>query len=494
MNLAEAGSETRWFGHPAALSTLFFTEMWERFSYYGMRAILMFFMVAPLEAGGLGFGLKKAGLIYGTYTMCVYLLAIPGGFIADNFFGARRTVLAAGIVIALGHFALALPSQRSFYLGLAMVAVGSGLLKPNMSTMVGGLYPAEDLRRDAGFSLFYLGINLGAFGAPLVTGYLAQSRQWKDRLAALGFNPIHSWHWGFAAAGVGMTLGLIVYLFRGRSIAQLGRPPPPDRSRPWGKLAWVMGAVGAFLLYAFKSDQPGWEWMRSAFVIAPVAAVLCFGFRERLDSKRIAAVLVFFLAAMVFWTIFEQAGTTIALFSDRLTRADIFGRAFPSAWFQSLNSLFVILLAPAFAWLWIRLGARQPSSPIKFVFGLGLLGLSFLLMVPAARLTSEGRVSPLWLVGLFFLQTLGELCLSQVGLSTMTKLAPPKLAGLVMGIWFLADAFGNKLAGVLAGRFQGADPHALALFFFRQAVVAGASALFLLALSPWLKRLMGGVR
>jgi POT family proton-dependent oligopeptide transporter len=229
-------------------------------------------------------------------------------------------------------------------------------------------------------------------------------------------------------------------------------------------------------------------------VVLPVLAILWFGFQASLDRKRIAAVFVFSLAAIIFWAIFEQAGSTISLFGDQLTRNRIFGWTFPSAWFQSVNSLFVMLLAPMFAWLWVRLGDRQPSSPAKFALGLFFLGLSFVLMVPAARLTVAGQVSPLWIVGLFFLQTIGELLLSPVGLSTMTKLAPPKLLGLIMGIWFLAAALGNKLAGVLASEFTATDGQALAGFFLHQAIWVGVATLALLACVPWVKKLMGGVR
>ena len=480
-------------GQPRGLTTLFFTEMWERFSYYGMRALLMYFMLAPAVAGGLGLTARQGGLIYGTYTMAVYVLSIPGGFIADNFLGARRAVFYACIIIALGHYTLAFHSLNTFFAGLALVALGSGLLKPNMSSMVGSLYRPGDPRRDAGFSIFYMGVNLGAFTAPFVTGYLAQSAQWKRCLVGFGFNPIDSWHWGFAAAGVGMTFGLTIYLLSGRRIAHVGLPPPPTVRRPWGRLAIVLAGVAVFFFYVRESDQPGYEWMRSVYVISPVAIVLAYGFRKDLNAKRIAAVAVFFIAAMVFWMIFEQAGSTIALFGDRLTRTEILGWAFPSAWFQAINPFFVILLAPAFAWLWVKLGDRQPSSPLKFMLGFIFLGLSFALMVPAAKLTAMGRVSPLWIVGLFFLQTLGELCLSPVGLSTMTKLAPPKLVGLVLGIWFLADALGNKVAGLLAGEFT-TDPAKLSAFFAHQALIIGACAVALLALVPWIKRLMGGVK
>ena len=481
--------------HPRGLYPLFFTELWERFSYYGMRALLTLFMVAPVAAGGLGYDNRRAGMIYGTYAMSVYMLSIPGGFLADNFLGARRSVLVGGIIIACGHFTLALKSETTFFLGLILIAVGTGMLKPNISTMVGSLYEQGDTRRDAGFSIFYTGINIGAFSAPLITGWLAQSDQFKTMLQGWGLDPAHSWHWGFAAAGVGMTIGLIVYVVTGKRLAHVGLPPVNTGPRPWGKLALVLaGSVALFALVRLSDTNERFEWMRYGYVVLPVLLIVWFGFRASFDAKRIAAVLIFSLAALIFWAVFEQAGSTIALFGDQLTRTEIFGYAFPSAWFQSVNSLFVMMLAPMFAVLWIKLGDRQPSSPTKFVLGMVFLGLSFLLMVPAARLTVEGKVSPLWIVGLFFLQTVGELLLSPVGLSTMTKLAPAKLLGFVMGIWFLAAALGNKMAGVLAGEFTSTDGHALADFFLKQALWVGIATLALLACVPWLKRLMGGVK
>jgi POT family proton-dependent oligopeptide transporter len=507
--------------HPRGLYPLFFTELWERFSYYGMRALLMLFMVAPAAAGGLGYDTARAGVIYGTYTMSVYMLSIPGGFLADNFLGARRSVLIGGAVIACGHFTLALRSETTFFLGLVLIALGTGLLKPNISSMVGSLYQPGDARRDAGFSIFYTGINVGAFIAPLVTGWLAQSDEFKGLLRAGGFDPLHSWHWGFAAAGVGMVLGLVVYVLTGNRIAHVGQAPAADAApRPWGVLALVLLGAAALFLVVRISDAAGgvfldggrllvaWDapaaggglalfkfgWIRYTFVLVPVAAVVWCGIRPSPDSKRLAAVLIFALAALVFWAIFEQAGSTIALFGDKLTRTELLGYKFPSAWFQSVNSLFVMTLAPLFALLWVKCGDRQPAAPTKFVFGLVFLGLSFLLMVPAAKLTVEGKVSPFWIVGLFFLQTVGELLLSPVGLSTMTKLAPPKLLGLIMGIWFLAAALGNKLAGVVASEFTSTDGTALAGYFLTQALIVVGATAALLACVPWLKRLMGGVK
>ncbi len=481
-------------GHPRGLTTLFFTEMWERFSYYGMRALLMLFMVKAAAEGGLGFDTKKAAAIYGTYTMSVYLLSILGGFIADNFIGARRAVLIGGIVIASGHFTMAIGSIPLFYAGLVLIALGTGLLKPNISTMVGSLYAKDDERRDAGFSIFYMGINLGAFISPLVTGYLAQSEAWKARLAGWGLNPAQSWHWGFGAAGVGMTLGLVVYLIQRERLAHVGAAPAPEPggSRPWGRLGLV--ALGSAVLIAAMKLSDTYAAIVYGLFAIQVGAILFFASRPEPDNKRIAAILVFFFAAEIFWAIFEQTGSSISLFADKLTRNEIAGWAFPSSYWQSVNAIWVIILAPIFAWLWISLGPRQPSSPMKFALGLLFVALSFVLMVPAAKLTAAGKVGPLWLIALFFLQTVGEMLLSPVGLSTMTKLAPQRLVGLVMGIWFLAAALGNKLAGVLAGHFESTNADDLARFFLKQGLWVGAATLLLLALVPWMKRLMGGVR
>jgi len=490
---AQARAPRGFAGHPPGLGTLFFTELWERFSYYGMRALLALFVVAPIASGGLGLTTVDAARIYGNYTMAVYMLSIPGGFIADRYLGAHRAVLAGGAVIACGHFTLAVNSVPAFYAGLMLVALGTGLFKPNISAMVGGLYRQGDERRDAGFSIFYMGINIGGLIAPLITGSLAQSNLFKRWLAAWGFDPALSWHWGFGAAGVGMTLGLIVYVLQRGRLKGIGAAPA-IAAAGWGMIALVLAGTAAVMGVTVLSDYPGYQWLRALFLLAPIAAIVWFAAKSDLDSKRVAAVFVFFIAAMIFWAIFEQAGITIVLFADQLTRTEFLGWSFPPAWLLSFNALFVILLAPLFAWAWVHLGAHQPSSPMKFVLGLLFLGLSFLLMVPAALLTAEGSVSPLWLVGLFFLQTVGELFLSPVGLSTMTKLAPMRLVGLMLGVWFLAAAWGNKLAGVLGSGFTADDAHALSAFFLQQAALVGVATLLLLALVPWVKRLMGGVR
>ncbi len=488
----DAAATDGFAGHPRGLGTLFFTELWERFSYYGMRALLALFVVTPVAAGGLGLTTIDAARIYGNYTMAVYMLSIPGGFIADRYLGARRAVLIGGTVIACGHFTLAINSLAAFYTGLALISLGTGLFKPNISAMVGGLYGEGDERRDAGFSIFYMGINIGGFIAPIVTGFLAQTDLFKSWLVQWGFDPALSWHWGFAAAGVGMTIGLIVFVAQGKRLGHVGRAPAISAASFGAGLLVVAGTVAVMAL-TMLSDDPQFQWLRTLFLLVPLAAIAWFATRGGLDSKRIAAVFVFFIAAMLFWAIFEQAGITIALFANKLMRTSVLGWTFPSAAILSLNALFVIALAPIFAWAWVRLGARQPSSPMKFVAGLFFLGLSFLLMVPAALLTAEGRVSPLWLVGLFFLQTVGELFLSPVGLSTITKLAPMRFVGLMLGVWFLGAAWGNKLAGILGGGFTADDATGLAYFFLQQAAFVGVATLLLLALVPWVKRLMGSV-
>jgi POT family proton-dependent oligopeptide transporter len=423
------------------LSTLFFTEMWERFSYYGMRALLILYMTAPVGVGGLAFETPRAASIYGWYTFGVYAAAIPGGWVADRLLGQYRSVLLGGIIIAMGHFSLAFAPLPSFFTGLTLIVIGTGLLKPNISTMVGSLYETDDARRDAGFSIFYMGINLGAFIAPLVVGTLGQRVDW---------------HVGFAAAGVGMTLGLVQYVLgRHRLRPALERLAPRARSP---------GAAGPAPRTAFTAT----EW------------------------KRMAAVGVFFVFSSLFWAAFEQAGSSLNLFADRLTRLSVFGVAFPSTWFQSLNSLFLITLAPVFALLWVRLREREPSTVAKFTYGLLGVGLGFLLLVPGARIAQGGTlVSPAWLVGVYLLHTIGELCLSPVGLSVVTKLAPQRVVGLMMGVWFLSIACGNKIGGWVAGFF---DALPLPLLFGAVAATTIGSAVVLALLVRPVRRLMGGVR
>ena len=435
---------TGWAGHPRGLSTLFFTEMWERFSYYGMRAFLILYMTTPAAMGGLGFDDPRAGSVYGTYVGSVWLAAIGGGIIADRWLGAYRSVLWGGAIIALGHFTLAFTALPAFYTGLGLIVIGTGLLKPNATTLVGSLYSPDDARRDAGFSIFYMGINLGAFIGPLIAGKLAEDV---------------NWHLGFACAGVGMALGLVQYVL-GKSRLQ----PAIDRI---------------------------------AAVKAPAAPAAgggpALGFTPQ-DWKRIAAVLLFFVFAAIFWAAYEQAGSTLNLFVHRYADREILGFELKTSWYVAIQAMFVILLAPVFAWLWVWLGPREPATPVKFAMGLLLVGLSFVLLYPAGALaqSAEGvRVSSAWLFGAYFLQVCGELCLSPVGNSVVTKLAPPRIVGLMMGVWFLAISAGNKLAGWIAG-FSSSVP-LTTLFGSVAAAALGAAVILFLLVKP-IRGLMGGVR
>jgi POT family proton-dependent oligopeptide transporter len=476
------------FGHPRGLSTLFFTEMWERFSYYGMRALLLLYMTAPLSAGGLGFDTARGGAIYGLYTSMVYMTSLPGGWIADRLIGQRRAVLYGGILIALGHFSMAVPIMSTFYLGLFLIVIGTGLLKGNVSVIVGQLYEPNDNRRDAGFSIFYMGINIGAFFAPLVCGYLGQRIDW---------------HVGFAAAGVGMVLGLIQYTLGAKYLGDAGMDPAPAASPEEGlrlrRRAVTWGAMGlAILVFVGVGAATGFVPI-TATQVADAAGyfllILTVGFFGWLffagdwtpeERKRLYVIGVLFIAASLFWAAFEQAGSTLNLFADRSTRTSILGWAFPSSWFQSLNSLFIFILAPVFAWLWIRMGRHEPSSPTKFGFGLVLVGAGFAILIVAAQLAEQGvQVSPMWLVATYFLHTCGELSLSPVGLSAMTKLAPARIAGLMMGVWFLASAVGNYIGGRVASFYE-AWP--LPSLFGAVAAFAIVSGLVLLVIARPLQR------
>lgn len=491
--------DTRFFGHPRGLSTLFFTEMWERFSFYGMRALLVLFMTASVAQGGLGWSTAKAGPIYGLYASMVYLTALPGGWIADRLIGQRRSVLVGGIVIALGHVSLTFHRLECFFLGLFLIVCGTGLLKPNISTMVGGLYAPEDTRRDAGFSIFYMGINIGAFAAPLTCGFLAQGTWFQSFLRSHGLNPANSWHWGFGAAAVGMTLGVIQYVLGGRLLGETGLAPsadPATRARAWRSflIAAVVVAVVVAILWA--QPFPIMTVMNYLMPLIPVAYFVYLFSQpwEPEERKHLWAILAFFVFAALFWSAFEQAGSTLNLFADRLTRDTILGFKYPTSWFQSVNSGFLWMLAPLFAWLWIALGRRhrEPSSPAKFSYGLFFVGAGFLVVAFAALASGPGggKVSPLWLLTVYFLHTIGELCLSPVGLSTMTKLAPGRVVSQMMGVWFLADSLGNFIGGQVASVFE---KFPLPWIFGSVFGVCMLFTLIAVALIRPLKRLMGEV-
>jgi POT family proton-dependent oligopeptide transporter len=485
-------AQTGFFGHPRGLSTLFFTEFWERFSYYGMRALLILFMTATAVEGGLGFSTEKAGAIYGLYTAAVYLMALPGGWIADQLIGQRRAVFLGGCVIAAGHFSMAIEGLTTFYLGLVLIIIGTGLLKPNISTMVGELYPEGGARRDAGFSIFYMGINLGAFIAPLICGPLGQRVDW---------------HWGFAAAGIGMVLGLIQYVVTGRHLGQAGLHPnaessPGARSKGMRILLIASAAIVAVgLLAATGVLRVSVQVLASATGVVIVSLALLylfyqlfFGGLDPTERKRMIVIFVLFIFSALFWSGFEQAGSSLNLFAEKLTDLDILGRNIPASTLQAVNPLLIIALAPVFAWLWVALARRgsEPSAPAKFSLGLILLGLGFGVMVWASLLTNgqTRQVAPTWLILTYLFHTCGELCLSPVGLSTVTKLAPHRKVGQMMGVWFMSISLGNLIAGLVAGRFETFPlPQ---LFGAVLATTAGAGLILALFIKP-IRRLMSGV-
>jgi POT family proton-dependent oligopeptide transporter len=497
--------DTRFFGHPWGLSTLFFTEMWERFSYYGMRALLILFMTAPVAAGGLGFGTSKAGPIYALYVSSVYLLSLPGGWVADRVLGLRRTVFTGGVIIMMGHICLAVPSLATFYLGLVLIAVGTGLLKGNVAALVGQLYTPDDLRRDAGYSLYYIGINTGAFVAPLVTGWLAQSDAFRGLLGSMGINPEASWHWGFGAAAVGMFLGLVQYSLGGKYLAPQGlrpvRPADPAAAAKADRQVRLVGLVTLAILVAgglliatgavtvdAEAVSRNFKWALITVTLGFFGWLLLIAEWTREERKRLLLITVLFVASSIFWMAYEQAGSTLNLFAERNTQNTAFGHVFPASWYQALTPMFIILFAPVFAVLWTRLGRRDPSSPTKFAIALALLGLGFAVMIGAATASASGvRVSPLWLIASYWLQTMGELCLSPVGLSAMSKLAPVRIAGLIMGVWYLSLSVGNYMAGMASSVYETMP---LVTLFTIVTVTAFAAALVLALLVRPMRRML----
>lgn len=486
--------DTRFFGHPIGLSTLFFTEMWERFGYYGMRALLILFLVSPVSSGGMGLDVLTAGSIYGLYTASVYLWSLPGGWLADRFLGQRKAVLYGGILIALGYLMLAATDAGVFYAGLCVVVAGTGLLKPNISTIVGQIYSPTDPRRDSAFSIFYMGINLGATIAPLICGYVGQ------RI---------NWHWGFAISGVCMGLGVIQYWFGQRYLGDAGlRPVPPSSpeeaasQRRWLRtgVASVLAVAAALAVVHFSGILPltalllvnALGVLLLVIVAVLFAWMLLGGDWTPVERKRLAAILVLFIAASLFWSAFEQAGSSLNLFAERSTDNHLLGFAFPSSWFQSLNSFFIVAVAPILAWLWLRLGTRQPSSPAKFAWGLIFVGTGYVVLLFGALLSAGGtKVTPLFLVVTYLFHTLGELCLSPVGLSAITKLAPARVASLMMGVWFVSISVGNYLGGRLSSVYGTLPVPVLFGLVAGFSIVAGV-CLFLIT-KP-VSRLMGGVR
>lgn len=557
------------FGQPAGLFTLFFTEMWERFSYYGMRAILILFMTAAIaqENPGLELDTATAGAIYGLYTAAVYILTLPGGWLADNLIGQRKAIWYGGIVIMCGHISLALPSTFFFFTGLVLVAIGTGLLKGNISTIVGDLYPEGGARRDAGFSIYYMGINIGSFAGQLVVGYLGQEI---------------NWHYGFGAAAVGMALGLIMYRITEHKYledvgieakAKVEAAKSGVESKGFNKLGLYLVlflvALILTLQYTGAVDLTNVVGIAQAMgVIIVSIAVLYFvyvltaGGLNPVEKRRVIVIFFLFVGAALFWSGFEQAGSTLNLFAERhtdrlfgpgnfhpivapvvgLLSLGLFGYLWyrkiyrddtlleslkvivgavvlggaaviywlvgeisvgwemPASWLQSVNPFFIILLAPVFGALWIKLASKNlnPSAPLKFGVGLILLGMGFLVMMYAARvvvadLEGSVRVTTLWLVMTYFLHTSGELTLSPVGLSLTTKLSPPKFVGQMMGIWFIGAALGNLIAGLFAGNFDENNVQQMPDLFWSVVMFSVGSGMLFIIFSKPIKNWMGGI-
>lgn len=491
------------FGHPSGLATLFFTEMWERFSYYGIRPLLVLFMSAAILDGGFGFEREQASAIVGIYGASVYLASLPGGWIADRLLGLQRAILYGAVLISAGHISIGLSAFFSgkavFFLGLILIVLGTGLLKPNISAIVGDLYPEGGSRRDAGFSIFYMGINLGAFFGQIITGLLGEK---------------YGWHWGFGAAGVGMLLGLAIYVFsRRKTLGEIGlhpaRLPDEEKQKKTEKqvkiitLAGLLILVTVFILASLgivvidaKILGTYMTYLLVAIAVIYFAYLFVLGGLNLEEKKRLLVVLILFIAAAVFWSAFEQAPTSLNLFAKDFTERNVAGFEIPATWFQSVNPLLIIILAPVFASLWTWLGRKNMdlSSPTKFALGLFLAALGFLIMVFASWKVLEGngdvKVSLFWLTFSYFFQTIGELCLSPVGLSSMTKLSPRRYVGQVMGIWFLASSLGNLIAGLVGGHVDPEKIDQMPTLFAYTTIALVISGVVLLILAIPIRRMM----
>ncbi|HEX6639384.1 MAG TPA: peptide MFS transporter [Steroidobacteraceae bacterium] len=494
----------QFFGHPRGLVTCFMVEFFERFTYYGMRSMLVLFLASPLIAANPGFGVDgaTAGAVYALFTGSAYLLAIPGGWLADRLIGQRKAIFIGGLLIAAGNFILAIPATPTvFYSGIFVMVLGIGLLKPNVSSVVGALYEGQPgARRDAGFSIFYMGINLGATVGPLIASALGEKV---------------NWHLGFLLCGIATLLGTLYFLYTQRYLGAAGLPPTnipaAARKRTWSLLAGIgiAAAVLAMVLFARENPPSEQQLAMGLFVVQVALAVFFFGYvllSKELDTaakKKIGVIIVFFFCAILFWGGFEQQGTTFNTFAFDYTDRSLGGGFFPdgqhpATWYQSVNPAFIIVFAPIFAWFWVWLGMRNmdPSAPMKMGLGLLLLGAGFLVMMWAAELvvSSGGKVGPTWLVLAFLFHTFGELCLSPVGLSNVTKLAPAKFVSRMMGTWFLGTAMGNTIAGLVGGEFAEAKVDQMPHIFLVMTLIGAGAGVFILLISRGLRSWIGDAK
>lgn len=487
--------------HPSGLYTLFATEFWERFSYYGMRALLVLYLTSSFTNGGFGMERSAALEIYAIFTGLVYLTPILGGLLADKILGQRKSVFIGGIVMALGQFTLAASvsydigsnlEMREFllYCGLGLLIMGNGFFKPNISTMVGGLYDKNDTRKDSAFTIFYMGINLGAIFAPLVAGALGEKV---------------AWQYGYISAGVGMILGNIWFYARRASLKQVGLPPNNEGSKAslifkdWldiiyysiGNVLVVVGFV-KFLEIVSETTLDIIIYTSAGIGTLYLIWTIFKGTTGKIEWSRVSVILILAVFHVIFWSGFEQAGGTFNLFAQQNTDRMVLGWEIPASWFQIINPVFIVLLAPLFSmfWIWLSEKGNNPRTPYKFSYGLLLVGIGFIVMTSAQNKADAGlMVSPLWLIGVYFLHTAGELCISPVGLSLITKLSPPKIVSVMMGLWMASIALGNYLAGIMEKLLEKID---FELYPFIATETIGASIL-LLILAPFLSKMMKGI-
>lgn len=446
--------DTQFFGHPKGLQTLFLTEMWERMSYYGMRGLLVLFMTAAIAEGGLAIGTATAVAIYGLYTASVYFMGLPGGWMADRLIGSQKAIWYGGIIIMCGHIVLAIPNHSTFFIGLILVVLGTGLLKPNISAVVGQLYGSEDERRDAGYALYYMGINIGSFIGYTVCGLLAEKV---------------GWHWGFGAAAVGMALGLIYFRKTTPDLNGAGALPASPMTQKAQKNSWSV--IGVFLLGltimtalmlsgSVSVDAIALSKVTAMFFVAVFVLYFSFiylkGNLSPVEKKGMWAILLVCIASTCFWSGFEQAGSSLNLFGRDFTDRTILGFEMPTTWLQNANPFFIILLTPFFAAFWISLGKRMvtPGYGLKCGVGLIIMGLGFVVMIFAAQAAAAGKVAIFWLILTYFLHTVGELCLSPIALSAISKLSPKRFMAQMMGVFVLTYSMGNIIAGLMAGSFD----------------------------------------
>lgn len=486
--------------HPKALFLLFFTELWERFSYYGMRALLVLYMTK-----GLLYGDSKAFGIYGAYGALVYATPVIGGLLAERFLGYRYSIIIGAVLMSLGHFAMAFEYEIVFYVALGFLIIGNGFFKPNISSMVGTFYEDGDPKRDSAFTLFYMGINTGAFLTPLTVGAVGE---------------LYGWHWGFGLAGIGMLLGLIIFLYGSSKgyFLDKGLLPAKRAHKPSKDFNWIpviiIAALVSVPLFAYLVDHSAiTKWILIVGEIAVLLVLLIISFNEeKMARERLWVILILFLFTVLFWTFFELAGSAVTLFTDRNVDRTIFGYAIPTSSFQGVNPFFIILLAPVFSWLWEKLGKKdkEPSAPTKFSWGLLQLGIGFAFLVFGAKLAGPNALAPmLFLVLSYFFQTTGELCLSPIGLSLVTKLSPAKMVAFVMGVWMLSSSIAHIVGAEIskATSLPSEDEsHGTSIEMLRLglenysnvfeviAYIALGSGVVLMLLVPVLKRWMHGVK